>query len=189
MFAIGEIFVEERIADLPFACDLTRCKGACCTLKGGRGAPLDDREVEEIFRWTPSIRKYLPAISLTTIDAEGPVEGSTRNFATRCVNDADCVFVYYENGIAHCAFERGYLEGEISWRKPISCHLFPLRVGSGIAQHLRYEYLSHCEAALRSGAEKQILLYDFVKDALIRAYGTEWYAEFHSACQHQRSSL
>jgi hypothetical protein len=185
MFAIGEIFVEERIADLPFACDVEKCKGACCTLKGGRGAPLDDREVEEIERWFPAVRKYLPQAHLSVIDRDGMIEGSSKYFATRCVNDADCVFVYYDGGIAQCAFERAFLNNEIGWRKPISCHLFPMRTSSGIAPHLRFEYLHHCEAGLLRGAKEHILLRDFLKDALLRAYGAEWCENFQATCEKQ----
>ena len=128
MFIIGEATIEEDIGHERFSCDLNRCKGACCTLPGGRGAPLDDSEVEEIARAYPSAQKYLSPRHMQMIEQSGMIEGGPGNFATACIDDKECVFVFYEDGIARCSFEKAFLNGEISWRKPLSCHLFPVRI-------------------------------------------------------------
>src|SRR5271169_3267359 len=127
MFIVQETIVEDIIARKRFACDLLQCKGGCCTLPGGRGAPLDDDEISEIRQAFPFARKYLSAAHLDAIATHGMIEGVPGSHATVCVNGKACVFVYYEDSIAKCSLEKAYLAGETTWRKPISCHLFPLR--------------------------------------------------------------
>jgi hypothetical protein len=78
------------------------------------------------------------------------------------------------------------LEGKINWRKPLSCHLFPIRIDRGQTEHIRFEYLSACEPALQKGKKEGVLLVDFVRDALIEAYGEQWYLEFIRYCESKR---
>ena len=151
MFTIDEILVDRRIADVHFACDLGECKGACCTLKGGRGAPVTDEEVEEIFAAYPAVKKYLPKEHVDWIELHGLVEGGRGYYATQCREEQACVFVYYDNGIAKCSFEKGFHNKEIQWRKPLSCHLFPLRASDGTPEQLRFEYLTR----MRTGSQKR----------------------------------
>ena len=173
MFVIGEISVHESVAETKFACDLEACKGACCTFPGGRGAPLRDEEVAEIEKAFPLIQSILPPEHRRAITRQGLVDGSSGNYATQCVDGKACVFVYYDNGIAKCSFEKAFLEKKIQWRKPLSCHLFPIRIskdGSG----MHYEYFSECGPALQRGRKEDIALHRFIGEPLQRAFGKEF---------------
>ncbi len=183
MFTIGETIIDDDIAYERFACNLLECKGACCTLKGGRGAPLRDEEVAEIQNVLPFIKQYLNEDHLHVIDKYGIIEGNQGDYATTCVNDSACVFVYYESDIARCSIERAYLEGQVQWRKPISCHLFPIRVSQGFKESLYYEKITECTPGRKYGLQKNIQLYDYLEAALKRKYGNKWYSEFKNECQ------
>ncbi len=164
---IDEITFEENIKRTYFACDIEKCKGACCTLDGGRGAPLLDEELQEIENAFPIIKKYLPEKHLATIKKYGLYEGNPGKYATQCVENKACVFVYYENDIALCAFEKAFLQKEISWQKPLSCHLFPIRINR-VTQTAFFEYCSVCSPALEKGTKEHILLEDFLEKPLQR---------------------
>lgn len=183
MFVIGEAVVDNAVARASFCCDLQKCKGACCTLEGGRGAPLEDDEVLEIEKAYPIVRQYLDERSIRTIEKEGLYEGSPGNYATTCVEHRQCVFVYFEDGIARCSFERAFREGKLEWRKPLSCHLFPLRIRRGEWETLRYEMIDQCAPGRARGAAEAVKLYQFLREALIRKYGERWYAKLQSVCQ------
>jgi hypothetical protein len=187
MFKIGETKIEDDIAYERFACSLSDCKGACCTMAGGRGAPLLDDEVEMLNSALPSARLYLSEEHLAFIEKEGIIEGTPGMYATVCIDRRDCVFVYYENEIAKCSIERAWIEGKVEFRKPISCHLFPLRIGRINGERIRYESIEECLPAREAGVNENIYLHDFIKEALVRQYGDIWYADFLSECE-QRSN-
>ena len=182
MFTVFNSIVDERIAYIKFKCDLNSCKGACCTLPGGRGAPLDDNEVAEIQKAIPVIKKYLSDRQLEEIRLSDGIEGYVGSFATSCIDHKDCVFVFYENDTAKCAFEKAFFNNEISWRKPISCHLFPIRISDFGGDVLRYEKIKECKPAIMKGKADSVPLFEFLQDALIRKYGKKWYDEFKIAC-------
>lgn len=188
MFEVRQAIVEDSITRIRFACDLLSCKGACCTLPGGKGAPLFDDEIQQLEKAFPIIKSNLPAEHVETIIKNGLFEGVPGSYTTRCFNNQACVFVIYESGIAQCAFERAFWERKITWRKPLSCHLFPIRIDKGLAERLRYEHISECTPALERGKQEQIFLSDFLQDALIRAFGNDWYQEFLQACACNRKS-
>ncbi len=188
VFKIGESFIEDNIASEYFACDVARCKGACCTLSGGRGAPVRDDEVDELSKAIPYARKYLPEQHLKVMDTEGAIEGNPGAFTTVCIDQKDCVFIFYDNGIARCSIEQAYFKGEISWRKPLSCHLFPIRISENAPERLRDENIIECVTARENGRTKNIMLSDFLKDALIRKYGESWYDEFREECRRRNES-
>lgn len=181
MFMIGEISVEDSIATKKFACDLNVCKGACCTFPGGRGAPLNDDEVAMIQTSYPFIKEFLPTEHLQVIERDGLVDGEAGNFATQCVEGKACVFVYYDNDIAKCAFERGFYEKKIAWQKPISCHLFPIRIRNNGKEEkqIQFEYFSECAPALKKGEAENVSLHRFVASPLNRAFGKNWTDELH----------
>src|SRR5258706_5756564 len=108
MFVIGEVVVEDQIVHERFACNLSECKGACCTLPGGRGAPLEESEVEELQRAYPAARQFLSERHRNYIDEFGMFEDISGTIATTCIDNRDCVFVYYENEVARCAIEQAY---------------------------------------------------------------------------------
>lgn len=180
MFIIGEAVVDEAVTRASFCCDVEICRGACCTLAGARGAPLEDNETQEIEKAYPFVKPFLSIKSTRTIERDGLYEGTPGNFATTCVDDRECVFVYFERGIARCGFERAYLEGRTSWRKPLSCHLFPIRIRGGSndrlpSEALHYEQLEECSGGRERGARENIPLLDFLREPLIRKYGSQWY--------------
>jgi Fe-S-cluster containining protein len=186
MYIIDEITVDDSISGTKFACDLNVCKGACCTFPGGRGAPLSDDEVGEIQRAFPMIRQFLPKEHLAVIEQDGLVDGSSGNFATQCVDGKACVFVYFDGEIAKCAFERGFAEQITSWQKPLSCHLFPVRIRKD-GTEIHYEYFSECEPALERGRNEDIDLYQFVAAPLERAFGTNWTQQLNETINTKRT--
>ncbi len=178
MFTILNNVVDEHLATTTFACDLGACKGACCTMPGGRGAPLEDDEVQLLNDAIPAASKYLTERNRRIIASQGALEGRRGDYATRCIDQRDCVFVYYDEGAAKCAIEKAYFNGEVPFRKPISCHLFPIRISKVFdMDYLRYEHISECNPALKNGKTAGVPLYKFLKEALVRAYGEEFYAE------------
>ena len=201
MFVIGEISVHESVAETKFACDLEACKGACCTFPGGRGAPLQDDEVAEIEKVFPLIQSILPPEHRTAIARHGLVDGSSGNYATQCVEGKACVFVYYDNGIAKCSFEKAFLEKKIQWRKPLSCHLFPIRMArdarlpasqqvepGGQGSEIHYEYFSECAPALERGRKEDIALHRFISEPLQRAFGKEFTEKLTEQIKRQQGN-
>jgi hypothetical protein len=185
MFIIGDAVIDDVVGTASFRCDLSKCKGACCTLPGGRGAPLADEEVSEIQQAFPAAAKYLSARNLDVIATLGMVEGTPGSFATTCINDRDCVFVYYDGDVAKCSLERAYEEGVTGWRKPLSCHLFPIRVRSLGNDYLVYRAIEECKPARELGVASHTFLHDFLKEPLTRLFGEEWYARFIAQCKNQ----
>ena len=185
MMLIGEIRVEEDVVPAQFSCDLTRCRGACCTLAGGRGAPLLDEEASFLTRYFQMIRRHLSPRSEAHIRENGMTEGFAGNHATTCIDDRDCVFVVYEGKIATCAIEKSFLAGEIPWRKPVSCHLFPLRYSGGPDGVLRFEQIDECNPGRALGLSLKKFLREFTGEALVRRFGGAWYQKFLAACENR----
>ncbi len=180
MFVIDDVAVDASLTERKFACDLAKCKGACCSIPGGRGAPLLDSEIAEIDSSLPSVLPLLSAEKRKVIETEGFYEGSRGDFATTCIDDEDCVFVYRENGIAKCALEKAFNNGDTGFRKPISCHLYPIRVNRFGGDALRYHELAQCSPAVRKGKVENVDVIEFLKVALIRMYGEEWYGKLET---------
>jgi hypothetical protein len=185
---IDQFLIDPGITTAQFACDLERCKGACCTMPGQRGAPLLDKEVEEIEKAFPVVRKYLSFRHKDTIEERGLIQGRRGDYTTQVVDKRACVFAIFENEIAKCSFEKAFLAGEISWRKPISCHLFPIRVSRGEKEQLRFELIAECRPALERGIKESVPLWEFLRTSLTRAYGESWYEEFESYCRTRKET-
>jgi len=175
MINIGDVLVDESIIKTDFACDLESCKGGCCTFPGEYGAPISENEIELMKENYDVALEYLAQYSIDYIEKHGFIEGSPGDYSTVCINKKDCVFVFYENDIAFCAYERAFLEGKSKFRKPISCHLFPIREGSFGGKALYYERITECKPALAKGRVEQIKMYENLKEALIRKMGLDWY--------------
>ncbi len=166
---------DRSFLSIRFECDLKACRGACCTMPGLYGAPLRSEEIPLIQDALPVVEKYLPERHREEIHRRGFRQGSEDHYTTVCVESRACVFVTYENDIALCAFEKAYAAGELSWRKPLSCHLFPLREKTGTPGDLRFERIPECQPALDLGEERGTPLIDFLRSALIRFLGDEGY--------------
>ncbi|MEW6509372.1 MAG: DUF3109 family protein [Bacteroidota bacterium] len=188
MFVIGEAVIDEAVGAASFCCDLQACKGACCTLPGGRGAPLEDDEVLEIAKAFPAARQFLSERSLRAVERAGLAEGGRGDYATPCIDQRECVFVFYENGIARCSFERAFDLGLTDWRKPISCHLFPIRIRHFGTDFLRYEEIDECSPGRASGTMREVRLHDFLREPLVRKYGEPWFQRFAAYCRDRARS-
>ena len=173
---IEDVIVNKEIINTKFTCDLDVCKGACCTMESEFGAPLANYEIEEISRNLESVKKYLPKAHIDSIEEDGFWESKHDQLMTRSINNKECVFVYYdENSIAKCGIEAAYINDDSDFLKPISCHLFPIRVDSFGGPALRFEEYSECDCALKKGAETELSTLDFCKDALHRLLGKNWF--------------
>jgi hypothetical protein len=172
---INEVLVRREILEIPFSCDLKKCKGACCTLESELGAPVKKEEIDEIKKILPVVKEYISQTQIDEFDENGFYEIKENELMIRSVNNRDCVFAFYENSIAKCAIEKAYFDGKINFRKPISCHLFPIRISDFGGDILRYEKFSECLPALEKGKEDNLTVAEFCKDSLIRLYGEDWY--------------
>jgi hypothetical protein len=173
---IEDVLVRPEIATTRFACDLGECKGACCTLESELGAPLKDEEIKIMQDILPIVKKYLPDEHIREIENKGFYTFFSNEPMTQTVNKKACVFVFFEGDVAKCAIERAFNNGETDFRKPLSCHLFPIRVSKFGDDVLRYERFSECAPALEKGVKEQVTIAEFCKESLVRAYGHNWYS-------------
>lgn len=173
---VKNVFLRQELIDTKFACDLLRCKGACCTLDSEYGAPLLDDEISQIQDSIDAVKQYLSEDQIEKIESEGFFENKNRELQLKSINNKECVFAFYDNDIAKCSFEKAFNDGKIEFRKPISCHLFPIRISKFGGDILRYEQFSECKPAIEKGNKEKINLIDFCKDALIRHYGKKWFS-------------
>lgn len=181
MILLDHLLLQEQVLTSSFSCDLKRCKGACCTLKGGAGAPLLDQEVVELRREMITALPYLGERSRMWLQENDPVEGTAGDHSVACLDDADCVFVYYDADVAKCALEKAWFNGESTFRKPLSCHLFPIRIANFGGPYLHYEKIDECEPGRALGERLGVTLVESLKDALIRAYGEAMYSRILNA--------
>ena len=172
---IEDIIVNKDIFETKFSCDLQACKGACCTMPSEYGAPIIQQEIEIIGGILDTICEYLPSKSAEQIKKSGFWEEKNDALMVKSVSNRDCVFAYFEGDIAKCAIEKAYFENKVDFRKPISCHLFPIRVNDFGGHVLKYEEYKECAPALKRGKETNLTVLEFCKDALIRAYGEQFY--------------
>jgi hypothetical protein len=177
MKVIGNTIVPAELQHLCFACDIMKCKGACC-VEGDAGAPLTEEEINELEDGIDKLLPYMVEAGREVVSRSGVFDWDMDgNYVTPLVNDRECAFVYFtEDGIALCAIEKAWEEGKISLQKPESCHLYPLRLTSlenGMTK-IVYHRWHICEDALKNGAEKGILLHTFLKPALVRKFGQKW---------------
>jgi len=172
---IDNIYINAEIVDTNFTCDLGKCKGACCTMESEYGAPITQSEIEEINKNLPSIIEYLPKEHIKEIEQNGFWMKKDNELMTRSLNNRACVFVTYEGDIAKCGIEQAYRQGKIDFIKPVSCHLFPIRVSNFGGPVLRFEKYSECAPALEKGKNTQIKIIDFCRDALQREFGESFF--------------
>lgn len=180
MIIVGQTLVSEDLFDQQFVCDLNACKGACC-IEGESGAPLEADELLRIEENLEAVKPFMRSEGLKAIEASGPyVVDEDGEFVTSLVSKhGACVFVTFdEKGIAKCALEQAYNAGATNWKKPISCHLYPVR----LAQLTEYVAVNYhrwqvCEPACACGSALKVPVYRFLKEPLIRRFGEAWYAE------------
>lgn len=172
------ILVNRELTEIKFACDLNRCKGACCTLESEYGAPLRKEEIPLMQEALPEVLPYLPEEHRKAIEQNGFFEVKDNEYLTRSLNERACLFVFYDEfKIARCAIEKAFFDGKVSFRKPVSCHLFPIRISDFGGDILRYERFKDCQPALENGKKENVTIAEFCKDSLVRNYGEKWYDE------------
>jgi Protein of unknown function (DUF3109) len=185
MFQLGKTIVSEEIIEKEFVCNLGACKGACC-IEGEAGAPVTEEEVSILQEIYPKVKPFLRPEGIAAIEAQGThILSEKDELETPLVNGAECAYVTFtKNGTASCGIEDAYNAGEVSFRKPISCHLYPVRVQdySEFAA-VNYHKWPICNDACTLGKELQVPVYKFVKDALIRRFGAHWYAELEKVAE------
>lgn len=179
MIEVGKTLVSDDVIKEQFVCDLTKCKGACC-VEGDLGAPLLEEELEEIEKVIDLVKPYLSDEAIEVLEKEGGyLLDEDGDLSTTTINGKECAFAFYDNaGILKCSIEQAHKEGKTDWKKPISCHLYPIRVAKlPEFEALNYDRWQICSPACDLGKELKVPVYKFLKDALIRKYGVEWYAE------------
>ncbi len=192
MFRVRNTILSEEIATTRFACDIRRCKGACCVV-GESGAPVSRDEIPALKKAFEVLEEELRPDAVETVRRQGLIQGEAEEgFELSCVDGRECVFVTYtENGEALCSIQKAYMEGRLNWEKPMSCHLYPIRLKSiGNLEYAKFEYYPElCGAGCANGEEKGIWLSEFLQPALERRYGREWVEEFKAECKARREGV
>lgn len=189
MFKVKNTILSDDIATAKFACDLPRCKGACCVV-GDAGAPVSKTEIPVLHKAYQMLKGELNSEAVAVAERDGVVIGSSKTgYEIATVKNEECIFVKYdENKVAYCAIQKAYFEGRFNWEKPISCHLFPVRL-KRIADfdYANFEYVPKlCSAACEKAERENIHLAEFLEKPLTRRYGSEWYSEFIEYCKEIR---
>jgi hypothetical protein len=179
MIIIQETVISDDIADNFFVCNLDACKGACC-VEGDLGAPLEPTELAILEQEYANIEPYLTDAGRAAIKAQGLyIKDWEDDYSTPTIDDRECVYALYdERGILKCGIEEAYLAGATTFKKPISCHLYPIRITKYDGfEALNYDRWSICSPACSFGGSLGVKVYQFLKDPLIRKYGESWYGE------------
>jgi hypothetical protein len=185
MFEIGKAIISDDILAKEFLCNLSACKGACC-IDGEAGAPLEDKETEILVDIYADVKPFLRAEGVSAIEEQGAfVKGEDGEWETPLINNEECAYVIYsEKGIAKCGLEEAFNKGVTSWRKPVSCHLYPVRITEyEELTAVNYHKWEICDPACSLGEELKMPVYKFVKEALIRKFGKGWYSELEKIAE------
>ena len=188
MLQIKDQIISLDILEKEFVCDIGRCKGWCC-VEGDSGAPLEDEETEILFNNYEKIKPYLRQEGKDSIEKEGTwMIDNDGDKVTPLINQNECAYTIFENGIAKCGIEKAFLEQKISFQKPISCHLYPIRVTKyKDFEALNYDTWDICKVAVELGKTTGIPIYKFLKLALIRKYGKDWYEELEITAENLKN--
>lgn len=191
MIKVRDTIIADDVAFAQFSCDLPRCKGACCVV-GDAGAPVVKGEIPILHKAYRLLKDELNPEAVEVAERDGVVVGSEKvGYEISCVDNAECIFVKYdEQDIAYCSIQKAYYEGRFNWEKPLSCHLFPVRIKKIAGfDYINYEYVpSICSAACEKGKKENTYVSDFLEKPLVRRFGQDWYNEFKAACEYVRET-
>jgi hypothetical protein len=184
MIIIDDKIVSEELKDKHFVCNLSACKGACC-VEGDSGAPLDFDELDVMENIYEKVKSYITQEGIAAIENQGHfiLDNEDGVMKTPLIEGTGaCAYVNYKNGTAYCGIERAWIDKKIDFRKPVSCHLYPVR----ITKHKDFEAVNYerwdiCNPACSQGDELKVPIYKFVKEALIRKYGEDFYAALEAS--------
>ncbi|UJH68882.1 DUF3109 family protein [Allomuricauda sp. SCSIO 65647] len=186
MFQIGKTLISEDIIENDFVCNLNACKGACC-VDGEYGAPLETSETEILKDLFKKVRPFLQKEGIEAIEKHGAfVKGEDGEWETPLIEKTGaCAYVVYDQkGIAKCGLEKAYDQGATEWKKPISCHLYPVRTKKySEFTAVNYHRWEICDPACALGHELKVPIYVFVREALVRKFGEAWYGELEKVAK------
>jgi hypothetical protein len=185
MLEIGKALVSLDLVEEHFLCDLFKCKGACC-VEGDSGAPLTEDEARKLEEILPLVEPYMTPEGKAVVGHQGTsVVDSDGDTVTPLVNNRECAFTFKdERGIVKCAVEKAFLDGKTDFRKPVSCHLFPIRITEYKRfDAVNYQELKICKPGRECGRGQKLPLYQFLKEPLIRKYGEKWYEQLSYAAE------
>jgi hypothetical protein len=189
MIAIDDILVSDEIVEEQFVCDLTKCKGACC-VDGDAGAPLEKSELKELDKVFNDVIPYLTEEGKSEILRQGKyVYDREFGWVTPTISNGMCAYGTVDrNGVVKCGIEKAYNDGKINWKKPVSCHLFPIRIKkTKSAELVNYEPREDlCKAACALGKSLKVPVYQFLKEPIIRKYGQEFFDALHASAAYKK---
>src|SRR5438477_5780245 len=196
MIAIDNKLISDHVVEEQFVCDLSKCKGGCCE-DGDAGAPLEEEELDKIVELYEQVKPYLSQASVAEIEKKGKyVYHREFGWVTPTLgNDSEiCVYgIRGNDGIIKCAFEQAYYDGKTDWKKPVSCHLFPIITTKG--RNGNYDKLNYepreklCNPACALGKQLQVTTYQFLKEAVIRKFGKEFYEALDMIAKKKQQSV
>ena len=185
MIQIKDTVVSEELLKRKFICNLDACKGACC-VEGDAGAPLEKNELEELEKVFEVVKPYLSKKNIEALEEDLYTIDQDGDYVTQLVDGKECAYVFFdEKGITKCSIEQAYLDGKTTFKKPISCHLFPVRLNKYKSfTAVNYAYWNICDDACDLGEKLGVKTYEFLKEPLIRKFGQEWYDELKLVDEH-----
>jgi len=187
LLSIHNKIVSEDLLEESFVCDLHACKGACC-VEGDTGAPLDESELKIMDEIYEDVKPYLMPEGILELQKHRYVwEDEDQKWKTPLIQGGPCAWVNYDNGVAVCGIEKAYLDGKVDFKKPVSCHLYPVRITQyKNFEAVNYERWNICKAACKNGNKLKVPVFRFVKEALIRKYGEEFYNVLEAYYGHMK---
>ncbi len=191
MLAVGNTLVSEDIIEKKFVCDLNACKGACC-VKGDYGAPLEEDELPIMDEIYQAVAPYLQEAGRKAIKKQGKyLLYEKKEWVTPMIAGRECAYTIFDNGVAKCGIEKAYFEGKITFRKPVSCHLYPVRINKmkNSVEAVNYDKWSICKPACKLGDSLKVPVYKFLKDSLIRKFGEAWYTELETVAENLEANV
>ncbi|MFN8247600.1 MAG: DUF3109 family protein [Ferruginibacter sp.] len=189
MIAIENALISDLVVSEQFLCDLHKCKGACC-VDGDAGAPLERKELKQIDEVFDAVLPYLNKESVDEINRQGRyVYDKEFGWVTPTINSKICVYgIVDKDGIVKCGIEQAFNDGKVNWKKPISCHLFPITIDKskdGATEYVNYEPREdHCKAACTLGKKMKLPVYRFLKEPIIRKFGQAFYDALEATAEH-----
>lgn len=191
MIVLQNTVISDDVRDQFFVCNLEKCKGACC-VEGDLGAPLEEAELDILKESYEHVKSYMSEAGVKAVEEQGLyIKDWEGDFSTPTIGNRECAYaIYDENNTLKCAIEQAYYDGKISWKKPISCHLYPIRITKYDGfEALNYDRWGICSAACSFGQDLGVRVYQFLKEPLIRKYGESWYAELEQLMETESPSV
>lgn len=185
MLQIKDKVIAFSLLQEKFVCDLEKCKGACC-VHGDAGAPLLQEEISVLSEIYPVIRPYMRSESINAVNIQGThvFDEDDGEPVTPLLNDKECVYAVFEEGVARCAIEQAWSDGKISFRKPVSCHLYPIRVKEyDNFTAVNYDRWPICKPAIARGKKLNVPVFYFCRDSVIRRFGESFFRELEIAAE------